>query len=67
MNISKSNEYFQVSRACSVSFSPQVTPGPRMLGEDPEWHLLFPARLPPSSGYGCGLTRYLIAISWPLL
>ncbi|XP_059737522.1 uncharacterized protein [Bos taurus] len=28
-------------------------PRPRMLGEDLEWYLLFPARLPPSSDYGC--------------
>ncbi|XP_059737519.1 uncharacterized protein [Bos taurus] len=32
-------------------------PRPRMLGEDLEWYLLFPARLPPSSDYGCLLMR----------
>ena len=33
MNVSKSNEYLQVSRACSVSFFPQITPDPGCWGK----------------------------------
>lgn len=33
MNVSKSNEYLQVSHACSVSFFPQITPDPGCWGK----------------------------------